>query len=170
MSWSPCLLHMIKHQRCFKNDNISFFFLTSWSSCLGHMIKHQRCFNNENISPIFCSVFTTLGFAPDISQKGLKKMIALKGAIRDCLRSSQMRRELSPTRTLRWPGRNRVPITCNTSSAYHVQHVVSHVVGGDSSAIKFDKAEFVFIPALFYWLKPLTDEGGDETGGPRQNP
>ena len=34
--------------------------------------------------------------------------------------SSQCR-ELSPTRTLKWPGRNSVQITCNTSSAYHVQ-------------------------------------------------
>ena len=34
---------------------------------------------------------------------------------------SSRRRELSPTRTLKWPGRNRVQITCNTSSAYHVQ-------------------------------------------------
>ena len=32
--------------------------------------------------------------------------------------------ESSPTRTLKWPGRNRVQITCNTSSAYHVQRVV----------------------------------------------
>ena len=29
--------------------------------------------------------------------------------------------EPSPTRTLKWPGRNRVQITCNTSSAYYVQ-------------------------------------------------
>ena len=34
---------------------------------------------------------------------------------------SSQRRELSPTCTLKWPGRNRVQITCNTSSAYHVQ-------------------------------------------------
>ena len=34
---------------------------------------------------------------------------------------SSQRCELSPTRTLKWPGRNRVQITCNTSSAYHVQ-------------------------------------------------
>ena len=39
---------------------------------------------------------------------------------RFCTISSQ-RRELSPTRTLKWPGRNRVQIMCNTSSAYHVQ-------------------------------------------------
>ena len=37
--------------------------------------------------------------------------------------SSQCR-DLSPTRTLKWPRRNRVQITCNTLSAYHVQHVV----------------------------------------------
>ena len=35
-----------------------------------------------------------------------------------------LRSEPSPTRTLKWPGRNRVQITCNTSSAYHVQHAV----------------------------------------------
>ena len=37
---------------------------------------------------------------------------------------SSLRGELSPTRTLKWPGRNRVKITCNTSGAYHVQHVL----------------------------------------------
>ena len=37
---------------------------------------------------------------------------------------SSQRHELSPTRTLKWPRRSRVLITCNTSSAYHVQHVV----------------------------------------------
>ena len=34
---------------------------------------------------------------------------------------SSQRRELSPTRTLEWPRRNHVQITCYTSSAYHVQ-------------------------------------------------
>ena len=34
---------------------------------------------------------------------------------------SSQRRELSPTRTLKWPVRYRVQITCSTSSAYHVQ-------------------------------------------------
>ena len=37
---------------------------------------------------------------------------------------SSLRREPSPTRTLNWPERNRVQITCNKSSAYHVQHVL----------------------------------------------
>ena len=37
---------------------------------------------------------------------------------------SSLHRELSPTHTFEWPRRNRVQITCITSSAYHVQHVV----------------------------------------------
>ena len=35
-----------------------------------------------------------------------------------------LRRESSPTHTLKWPERNSVKITCNTSSAYDVRHVV----------------------------------------------
>ena len=76
----------------------------------------------------------------------------------------------SPTRTLKWPGRNPVQITFNTSSAYHVQPAVCHLVRRDSSAFKFDRVELSFIFALFYWLKPLTDEGGEETGVPGENP
>ena len=34
---------------------------------------------------------------------------------------SSQRCELSPSRTLKWPGRNRVQITCGTSNAYKVQ-------------------------------------------------
>ena len=48
-------------------------------------------------------------------------IIAFKGAIRDFFTISSQRRELSPTCTLKWPWRNRVQITCNTSSADHVQ-------------------------------------------------
>ena len=56
-------------------------------------------------------------------------IIAFKGAIRDFLQSPHLRREPSPTRrsparTLKWPGRDRVQIACNTLSAYHVKHVV----------------------------------------------
>ena len=84
---------------------------------------------------------------------------------------SSLRRELSPTRTLKWLGRKRVQITCNTSSAYHVQPAVCHLVRRDSSAIKFDRVEIALMLAfLFYRLKPLTDEGGEETGVPGENP
>ena len=63
--------------------------------------------------------------------------------------TSSLRRKLSPTRTLELPGTNRMQITCNTSSAYHVQHAVCHLVQRDSSAIKFDRAEITFILALY---------------------
>ena len=48
-------------------------------------------------------------------------IIIYKGAIPDVLQSPH---NATPTRTLKWPERNRVPITCNTSNAYHVQHVL----------------------------------------------
>ena len=35
---------------------------------------------------------------------------------------SSLRRELSPTCTLKWPQCSRVQFMCNTSSAYHMQH------------------------------------------------
>ena len=69
-------------------------------------------------------------------------MIDLKGAIRDFLTISSLRRELLSTCTFKCPGRNRVQITCHTQSA----HVVCHLVRRDSSAIKFDIA---FILAFF---------------------
>ena len=71
-------------------------------------------------------------------------IIALKDASRDFY---NLLTALSPT--LKWPGCNRVQITCNTSNAYHVQHVY-HVVRRDSSAVKLDSVEIAFILALFY--------------------
>ena len=48
---------------------------------------------------------------------------AFKGAILDICISLQ-HHQPSPTRTLKWPGRNGVQIMRHASSAYHVQHVV----------------------------------------------
>ena len=46
----------------------------------------------------------------------------------------------SPTRTLKWPGRNHVQITFNTSSAYHMQHVVLHATWYEGTAqLKSDR-------------------------------
>ena len=98
-------------------------------------------------------------------------MIAFKGASQDFVFTfSSLHHELSPTRTLKWPRHNHVKITCNASSAYHVQRGVYHLVRRDSSAIKFDRVEIAFILTLIYWLKPLTDEGGEETRAPGENP
>ena len=46
--------------------------------------------------------------------------------------------ELSPTHMLKWPQRNHVQITCNTLSAYHVQHVVLRATwyGGIAQLLK----------------------------------
>ena len=89
-------------------------------------------------------------------------IILFRGAIRDCTISS-LRRELFPTRTLKWPGHNREQIMCNTPSACHRQYVCQ-VVRRDSSAIKFDRVKVSFTLAFyFFWLKPLTNEGGKET-------
>ena len=61
-----------------------------------------------------------------------------------------------------------------SSYANHVQHIeraTCHVAKGikGSSAIKFERGEIAFILAVFYWLEPLTDEGGEETGVPGEN-
>ena len=61
----------------------------------------------------------------------------MKGAIRDFLQ----RRELSPTRTLKWPRLIRVQITCNTSSTYHVQHVMLRATWYEGTAQLLSLAE-----------------------------
>ena len=61
-------------------------------------------------------------------------------------------------------------ILCNTLGAYYVQHSTGHMVQRNSSAVKFDRVEIVVVLALFHWLKPLRDEGGEETGVPGENP
>ena len=55
---------------------------------------------------------------------------------------SSLRREPSPTRTLEWPGRNRVQITCNTSSAYHVQRVVLRATWYEGTALLLSLTNF----------------------------
>ena len=52
---------------------------------------------------------------------------------------SSLRHKLSPTRALKWPGHNRVQVTCSTSSAYHVQHVMIHAMWYEGTAIQFDR-------------------------------
>ena len=88
-------------------------------------------------------------------------MIAFKGAVRDFFKISSLRRELSPTCTLKWPRRYRVQITCNTLSTYHVQRVMCHIVRRDSSAIKFYRVEIAGGGNRSTRRKPLTmKEGG----------
>ena len=69
-------------------------------------------------------------------------IIAFKRAIRDFFTVSSLRHEPSPTHMLKWPGRSRVQITRNTSSAYHVQHVVLHVTWHELTAQLLSLTEF----------------------------
>ena len=70
----------------------------------------------------------------------IRLIFALKGAIRDVDDLFTAPRTVS-NRYAQVAARNRVQITYNTSSACHVQCVVSHVVRRDSSAIKFHRVE-----------------------------
>ena len=56
-------------------------------------------------------------------------------------------------------------VTCNKSGAYRVQQALCYVVRKGSSAVESDRFKIAFT-ALFHWLKPLTDEIGEETGAP----
>ena len=60
-------------------------------------------------------------------------------------------------------------ITCNTSDAYHVQHVLYNVQR-DSSAVKSERAEIAFFLVLFHWLKfkLMTEESGVPGENPRR--
>ena len=65
------------------------------------------------------------------------------------------------------------------SCANHVQHkerlscatccVTCHLVGRESSGIKFGIVNIAFISALSYWLNHETSEGGEETRIPGEN-
>ena len=90
-------------------------------------------------------------------------IIAMRGAMRDFLQSPHC--AANCLQHVRSSGLGAIvcKARANTSSAYHVQPAACHLVRRDSSAIKFDRVEIAFILPLFYWLKPLTDEGGEET-------
>ena len=62
--------------------------------------------------------------------------------IRDFFTISSLRREVSPTRILKWTGRIHVQITCNTSSAYHVRHVVLRAMWYEGTAQLLYLTEF----------------------------
>ena len=79
--------------------------------------------------------------------------------------NSSLHREPSPTCTLQWPGSNRVQITCNTSSTYHVQHLMLRAMWYEGAAQLFSLTELklhlfeVFVFWGFFLLaEPLTDE------------
>ena len=128
----------------------------------------------------FSSSFTSVSACLWCTQKGKETeaiiiiimiIIAFKGAIRDFLQSPHSAANclqhvcsigLGAT-MCKSRATHRALITCKC-------HVTCHLVRKDSSAIKFDRVEIAFIWVLFYWLNHLTDEGGEETGVPGENP
>ena len=55
---------------------------------------------------------------------------------------SSLCHEQSPTRTLKWPGHNRVQISCNTSSGHHVRYVVLRATWYEGTAHLLTMTEF----------------------------
>ena len=95
-------------------------------------------------------------------------MIALKGAIRDFYNLLTAPRTVSNT---------YAQVVKAQSCANHVQHIerlpvqyVCHVVGRDSSAIKFDRAEIGFILALSYGLNHFPMKEGRKLEYPEKTP
>ena len=75
---------------------------------------------------------------------------------------SSQRHELSPTRTLKWPRCNHVQITCNTSSAYHVQHVILCATWYEGTAQLLSLTELkshLFELYFVGWIIKLMKEG-----------
>ena len=86
-------------------------------------------------------------------------MIAFRGAIRIFFTISSLRREPSPTQTLKWPGRNRVQITCYTSSVYHVQHVVLRATWYKGTAQLLSLTELKLHLFELYFIGWTSDRG-----------
>ena len=83
-----------------------------------------------------------------IELRGAVRVFFFQGAVRDFFKNNLLTAPRTVSNTYaRVPGRNRVQITRNTLSAYHVQPAVCHVVRRDSSAMKFDRVEIAFILA-----------------------
>ena len=66
----------------------------------------------------------------------------MEGAIRDCLQSPAPR---LVSDTYAQVARGQSKSHASTSGACHLQHVVCYVVGRDSSAVRFDRAEISFL-------------------------
>ena len=69
-------------------------------------------------------------------------MIAFKGAIREFLQSPHCAANRLQHLRSSGPGRYRVQITCNTSSVYHVQHVVLRATWYEGTAQLLNLTEF----------------------------
>ena len=96
-------------------------------------------------------------------------VIAFKGANRDFLQSPHS--GVNRLQYVRKSGLGAivVQITCNTSSAYHVQHVVFRATWLEGTAPLLSLTELNLHLFELLLSEPLTDEGGEETGVPGEN-
>ena len=72
---------------------------------------------------------------------------------------SSLRHKPSPTRTLKWPRRNRLQIMCNTSSVYHVQHVLrATLYKGTAQLLSLTelKSHLFKLDVIGWTIKPLS--------------
>ena len=129
--------------KCSKACGFSTNFSSSWRNhriYFGYMSPQLgfRSLLSEMVGTTY-----RLGFLLTIKKHNKNdKIIAFKGTNRDFSTISSLHRKPSPTRTLKWPGRNRVQITCNTSSAYHVQHAVLRDTWYEGTAQLLSLTEF----------------------------
>ena len=97
---------------------LAFLFISCLFVCFFLFISFCVCFS----CPSFSLVFTFFGRWFELSTLLIIIIIiAFKGAIRDFLQSPHSATNCLQHVRSKWPGRNHVQITCNTSSAYHVQ-------------------------------------------------
>ena len=76
---------------------------------------------------------------------------------------SSLRHELFPTCTLKWPGHNRVQVTCNTSNAYHVPFATWY----EGTALQSLNRIYTSFILLAEMIK-LTNKGGEKTEYPEK--
>ena len=83
---------------------------------------------------------------------------------------SSLRRKPSPICMLKWLRRSRVQIMCSTSSAYRVQHVLCATwYEGTAQLLNLTELKLNLFEIYFIdWT--INDDGGEETGVPRENP
>ena len=126
---------LIKDYGFLKTHNIQERFVSkrSWvpkdpqhAGKVSLFIKHHGFLQTHLIQDAKLSVTYSKGVDSTPSSLLVIIIIIFKGAIRDSFTISSLHRKPSPTRTLKWPGRNPVQIMCYTSSACHMQQVVLH--------------------------------------------
>ena len=98
-------------------------------------------------------------------------IITFRGAVQDFLQSLAAPRTVSNAYT-QLPGRNRVQITCNTSSANHVQLVVLSATWyeGTAQLLSLTELKSHLFEFLFYWLNHLPMKEGRKPEYPETTP